>query len=209
MLTKKEAEILIEEFISLRDLAEKNKDNETIERFRKHERLCMEKFKYLVSMRTDSYKGYYNYEDLNQDGLEALVKAMVNYDPKKGSFFYWAHRYIKTRISRSANLHTTIRFPLKFAKANTPHKEPSLPVLTDNKPHPEKNVETVEVSDIIKSAMNQLNEDQINVITFAFGFDGDKPLSVSKICKKMNISRVSCIKTINSALGILKQNINL
>ena len=57
--------------------------------------------------------------------------------------------------------------------------------------------------------MKCLNKEQSDIINLAFGFDGDKPLSINKICKKMNMSRINCIKAINSALVLLKQNIHL
>jgi RNA polymerase sigma factor (sigma-70 family) len=209
MLTDKEANALIKKFISLRERSKKTNSLAILEKFKKHERLCIEKFKYLVTMRTDRYRGFYNYEDLNQEGFEALIKAMKNYDPQKGSFFWWAHKYIETRIARSANLHTTIRYPLKFAKLNTPHKESILPVLIETRFCPDKNLESAEVLKVIQSAMKSLSKEQEDIISLAFGFSGDKPLSINKICKKMNMSRVNCIKTMNGALNILKQNIHL
>lgn len=209
MLTDKEADVLMKKLISLRSQLKKGEDSVVLEKYKKHERLCMEKFKYLVTMRTDRYRGFYNYDDLNQEGFEALIKAMKNYDPKKGSFFWWAHKYIETRIARSANLHTTIRYPLKFAKLNTPHKESILPVLIEGRFCPDKNLESAEVLNVIQTAMKQLNKEQKDVISLAFGFDGDKPLSINKICKKMNMSRINCIKTMNSALSVLRQNIHL
>ncbi|HEY4877140.1 MAG TPA: sigma-70 family RNA polymerase sigma factor [Puia sp.] len=204
-----ESQRLMEKFIILREKYSKSNNKKDLFMLNKHERICVEKFKYLVSMRTDRYRGFYNYEDLNQEGLEALIKAMKNYDPKKGSWFWWAHKYIETRISRSANLHTTIRYPLKFAKLNTPHKESVLPILVEGRFCPDKNLERAETLKAIQSAMEFLNKEQKDIISFAYGFDGDKPLSINKICKKMNISRLSCIKTINSALNILKQNIQI
>lgn len=209
MITEKEAGSLMKELISLRDRVKKSQDTSVSEKYKKHERLCIEKFKYIVTMHTDKYRGFYNYEDLNQEGYEALVKAMKNYDPNKGSFFWWAHKYIETRISRSANLHTTIRYPLKFAKLNTPHKESVLPILIESRFCPDKNLESAEVLKAIQSAMKHLNKEQKDIISLAFGFDGDKPLSINKICKKMNMSRLNCIKAINSALNVLKQNIHL
>lgn len=209
MITIKESQKLMNKFIKLRSIAAKSNKNEDKLKFKKHERLCVEKFKYLVFMHTDRYKSFFNYDDLNQEGLEALVKAMKNYNPRLGIFFWWAHKYIGTRISRSANLHTTIRYPLKFAKLNTPHKESILPIMIDKRFCPDKTLENAELLIAIKSAMKFLNPDQKNTLSFAFGFDGDKPLSINKICKKMNVSRINCIKTMTNALGILKQNIRL
>jgi len=204
-----EAQQLMEKLVDLRAKAKTTNALKDIRAFKKHETLCVEKFKYLVSMRTDRYRGFYNYEDLNQEGMEALLKGMNNYDPKKGNAFWWFHKYIETRISRSANLHTTIRYPLKFAKLNTPHKESVLPILIEGRFCPDKNLESAEVLKVIQSAMEHLNKEQQDIISLAYGFDGDKPLSINKICKKMNMSRLNCIKAISSALNVLKQNIRL
>lgn len=209
MLNIEEAQELIEKLIDLRTKAKKTKYSADIRAFKEHETICVEKFKYIVTMRTDKYRGFYNYDDLNQEGFEALLKGMKNYDPKKGNVFWWFHRYVETRIARSANLHTTIRYPLKYAKLNTPHKESVLPILIEGRFCPDKNLENAEVMTVIQNAMGHLNKEQQDVINLAFGFDGDKPLSINKICKRMNISRINCIKTMNNALGILKQNVNL
>jgi RNA polymerase sigma factor (sigma-70 family) len=160
-------------------------------------------------MKTGRYKIFSNYEDLNQEGFEALLKSMNNYDPKKGSFFWWAHKYIDTRISRSANLHTTIRYPLKVAKESTPHKESVMPILIEENYCPDKQLENVQSFTAIQSAFDKLTDDQKHIINLAFGFESDKPMSINKICKKLNISRLCCIKTINGALSIMKESIKI
>lgn len=206
MLTRKEAESLMKELITLRKQIKKDKS--LVEQYNKHQKLCMEKFRYLITMHTDRYRGFFNYEDLNQEGFEALLKAMKNYNPAKGSFFWWAHKYIETRISRTANLHTTIRYPLKYAKTHIPHKETNLPILVE-KSCPDKSLENIEIQKIIQLAMKRLNKQQKKVVKLAFGFTGDKPMSISKICKKMKISRLSCMRSMTGAIDILKDNIKL
>lgn len=207
MLTEQEAQDLMIKLIDLRKKAKE--DNKVVSELKKHEKICMEKFRYLVTMKTGRYKAFSNYEDLNQEGFEALVKAMNNYNPTKGSFFWWAHKYIDTRISRSANLHTTIRYPLKVAKNNTPHKESVMPLLIEERYCPDKELEESQATQAIHSAVALLSDEQREVINLAFGFDGDKPMSINKICKKLSISRLSCIKTINSALSVMKENIKI
>jgi RNA polymerase sigma factor (sigma-70 family) len=207
MLTEQEAQDLMTKLIDLRDQLKKGEDVKLRTELKKHEQICMEKFRYLVTMKTGRYKAFSNYEDLNQEGFEALIKAMNNYNPKKGSFFWWAHKYIDTRISRSANLHTTIRYPLKVAKASTPHKESVMPLLIEERYCPDKELEDSQLNHAIQGAISVLTKEQREVISLAYGFDGDKPMSINKICKKLNISRLSCIKMINSALSTMKENI--
>jgi RNA polymerase sigma factor (sigma-70 family) len=209
MVSIEEAQELMITFIQLRDASNKTKAERDIEVFRNHENLCIEKFSYLVSMRTRRYRSFPNYEDLNQEGFEMLLRAMNNYNPKKGNFFWWAHKYIDTRIARSANTHTVIRYPLKFARIHTPHRETKLPIMSENKNIPDKLTEHAEVANIIQDAMGELNNEQKQVVQLAFGFNGDKPMSVSGICRKLNVSRFHCMKIIDNALGVLKQNIRL
>jgi RNA polymerase sigma factor, sigma-70 family len=209
MLSEQEAQDLMNKLIDLRVQVKESADPKIISELKKHEKICMEQFRYLVTMKTGRYKAFSNYDDLNQEGFEALVKAMNNYNPKKGSFFWWAHKYIDTRISRSANLHTTIRYPLKVAKQTTPHKESVMPLMIEERHCPDKELEESQVTSAIYSAVSKLTNEQKEVINLAFGFDGDKPMSINKICKKLGISRLSCIKTINSALSSMKENIKI
>ena len=207
MLTEQDAQNLMTKLIDLRIQAKDTQNPQIISQMRKHEALCITQFKYLVSMKTGRYKAFNNFDDLNQEGYEALIKAMNNYNPKKGSFFWWAHKYIDTRISRSANLHTTIRYPLRVAKKETPHKEAVMPVLIEERYCPDKELEESQSMHALQHAMSSLNDIQQEIINLAFGFDSDKPMSINKICKKLNISRLSCIKTINSSLSLMKEKI--
>lgn len=209
MLTEQEAQDLMTKLIDLRSQVKESKSSQITNELKKHEKICMDKFRYLVTMKTGRYKAFSNYDDLNQEGFEALIKAMNNYNPKKGSFFWWAHKYIDTRISRSANLHTTIRYPLKVAKANTPHKESVMPLLIEERYCPDKELEDSQMTEAIQGAVSLLSDEQRNVINLVFGFDGDKPMSINKICKKLGVSRLSCIKMINGALSTMKENIKI
>jgi len=209
MITEQDAQDLMIRLIELREQAKKSEDVKIKSALKKHEAQCIEKFKYLVTMKTGRYKIFSNYEDLNQEGFEALIKAMNNYNPNKGSFFWWAHKYIDTRISRSANLHTTIRYPLKVAKESTPHKESIMPVLIEERYCPDKELELAQTYTAMEKAFDKLSNEQKDIVNLAFGFDSDKPMSINKICKKLNISRLNCIKTINGALSIMKESIKV
>jgi RNA polymerase sigma factor (sigma-70 family) len=209
MLSMEEAEQLMAKFIELREKFNETQSVADRKALSLHQKECVEKFNYLVAMKTGRYKGFSNYEDLNQEGREALLKAMKTYKPNKGCFFAWSHHYIATRISRSANLHTTIRYPLKYAKANPPHKETLMPVQIEERFCPDKELETLQIKKAVRNAMAVLTPQQNEIICLAYGFDGDKPLSVNKICKKLKISRAGCIKTIHNVLSIMKENIKI
>lgn len=209
MLTDIEGQELMKKLIELRNEAKNSSDVSALSAFKAQEQLCIEKFKYIVLMKASHYKGFSNYEDLVQEGLMALTRALSNYNPKKGSIYYWIHRYVDTKVSRQANFHTVIRYPLKVAKEIAPHRENNLPLLIEERHCPDKEAEASEIAYLIDNAISVLDNNQSNIIRLAFGFNGDKPLSVNKICKRLHISRAICIKTINASLDILKEQIKL
>jgi RNA polymerase sigma factor (sigma-70 family) len=209
LMSLKEANQLIKKYIRLREKSQKSKDHKLVTEFRAHENLCIQKFKYLVLMKTSRYKNFSNYEDLNQEGLEALLKAMNSYDPKKGSWFWWAHKYIDTRIARCANLHTTIRFPLKYAKQVAPHRESVLPILVDQVSGPYDILERNEMLKTVKKNFAYLSPNQQKVVTMLFGMDGEAPQSISKVCQKLRMSRPNCVKLLDQVLNILRRNVQL
>jgi RNA polymerase sigma factor (sigma-70 family) len=210
MITEQEAQTLMIELIRLRNEANSSDDSEAITAFKQHENLCVQKFDYLIWTRTSKYRKFPNYEDLVQEGYVALMRAMKNYDPKKGAFFWWAHKYIDTRIARSANQHTTIRYPLQVAKKTPPHKEPSLPHLSaEESQRPDNQLETCQISSHIQEAMDALEPDQQKVVALHFGLDGDKPLSINKICRKLGIPRSRCRKILRNSLTMLGEMIDL
>lgn len=208
MLTEQDAQNLMLKLIELRYKAKES--NKAIDKIAlmKHEQLCIDKFKYLVTMRTSKYKNFHNYEDLNQEGLIALVKSMNNYNPTKSNFFFWAHKYIDTKISRCANLHTAIRFPLKVAKKMPPRKETFMPVLIERIRCPDKELEKTQTINIVHTVLKVLSTEQKSVVNLIFGIDGDKPLSINKACKKLNISRSVCLRILRQSLSLMRDNLN-
>lgn len=208
-MKKDEAQILIKKFIKAKKRAKRIKTEASKQTLRTIENECINKFKFLVYMRTAKYRGFSNYEDLNQEGLLALSHAMQNYDPTKSSFCYWALRYIETRIARSANTHTTIRFPMRYAKINTPYRETKLPKLLDVVNCPDKMFEASETASAVRDAMGVLAGRQKKIVELYFGFDGNKPMNISRICKAMKIQRNKCLEIISNALEVLKGSIKI
>lgn len=205
MISEKEAQNLIS---NLKNLKEKSKKDPSLnKKLREHENICISKLKYLITMKLGKYKNFNNYEDLYQEGCEALLKAIKTYDPAKGNIFWWCHKYIDTRISRSANLHTAIRYPLKVAKEQVPHKEYTMPNLIEERNCPHQQLETMEYRQMIEASMNCLSDKQRKIVTMAFGIDGDKPSSTNKIAKQTKISRSAVLKELRSALFVLRENI--
>lgn len=168
---------------------------------------CAKELEYLVEARTRRYRGFANYEDLCQDGRIALFLALQSYEPEKGDFFWWANKYIKTKISREANRHSTIKIPLKQTRLVQPYKVSQLPIIVDNAPSAVDNMANEEKSNLIKYAINKLPPDQRKVIELHYEMSERDTNSIVKICSTMKISRMNCIKLLDEAKNTLKQNL--
>jgi RNA polymerase sigma factor (sigma-70 family) len=209
MITEQMARKMMKKLRNLKQKLSKNNTEENREALKQYEQQCLQELKYFVHMKTSRYRKFSNYEDLNQEGLDALLKAMRTFKNKRGSFFYWAGLFVNTRLSRAANNHSAIRYPMYIAKIIKPHKESNFPIMLDTKLSPENITENTEISQIIQKSFSSLNSEQKELINMVYGFNGDKPMSIAKVCKKMNISRSNCMKVLNGALYILKQKIEL
>jgi len=146
--------------------------------------------------------------------LIAETAEIINNETKKSkprsnenSYFKWAHDYIRTRLSRKANTHTAVRYPLKFTKKYTPTKESFMPDLVDKQGSPEKLLENAELSSILYEAMDKLSPIQKNVISLMYGFTGDKKLTHMEVCNEINLPKNEVFSIYRSSIKILKNNI--
>ena len=197
----------MKKLITLRNKVNNGEQN-YYEEYKKHETLCIKQFSYVVEMHANKYKAFFNYEDLLQEGFEAMLKAMKTYDPEKGSVFWWLNQYIKTRIQRSANTHTAIRYPLTYAREHQPRKE-NMPLIIDNHYTADVVIETFEVSEALKNATEQLDAFHKEIVDLFFGLESGKPGSIKKICRNMKITKEQCVEALGDALNSLKDNIKI
>jgi RNA polymerase sigma factor (sigma-70 family) len=200
---------MMKKLSELRRKADKSKSVEDKQSYFRYEAECLNTLKYFVQMKTGKYRKFANYDDLNQEGMEALLKAMKTFKNNKGSFFFWAGLFVNTRLVRSANNHTVIRYPMHVAKHTKPHKESVFPVILDSKNSPEKVCEQGELNNAVKMALQELSNDQRDLVNLVYGFDGDRPLSITKVCEKKKISRANCLKVLNGALDVLRSKIEI
>lgn len=209
MISIEEAQELMTKFIMLKKEYDKSKDHKDFVSLRRHEELCIKKFHYLITMRTDRYKSFANYEDLNQEGCVALMKAMKNYNPEKGIFFWWAHKYIDTRVSRSANTHSVIKYPLSLARTISPRRENKLPTMVEDVYCPDKQAEKSELRKALNNAINGLSKRQQKAVSLIFGLSDDDPLSITRVSKKMKMSREKFLLYISKAMSKIETTIKI
>src|SRR5882757_5429473 len=105
MITEETAREMMKHLSKLRKTYFKTKSENDKSAYFQYEAECLKTLKYFVQMKTGKYKKFANYEDLNQEGMEVLLKAMKTFKNNKGSFFFWAGLHVNTRLARSANNH--------------------------------------------------------------------------------------------------------
>ena len=207
----KEIRILLDKLVLLRRKYKISKSTDTKRELASVQECCIKELEYLVEARARRYKGFSNYDDLCQDGRLALYLALQSYEPDKGDFFWWANKYIKTKISREANRHSTIKIPLKHAKQIQPYKVSQLPVIVDNEPNTLDSLTQNESERIIRNAVKKLPKDQRRIIELHFemktSVNNTESSSIGKICETLNINRVSCLKLMNDAKQSLRQEL--
>ena len=194
-------------YIEATERLENTSSKNEISEIREFQNDCIIKLKHLVTMRSNKYKRFSNHPDLEQDGFEALLLALRTFDPKKGIFGWWADKYISTRISRSANAHSTIRFPLKVAREMRPFKTNVIPTIIDKDPSALDNVESAEMREIISNAIKNLPQKNQQVINMTFGFNGTRSHTISLVLKNLSISRSQYIKLMQESKESIKQHI--
>lgn len=189
-VTDAEANEILKEFVYLRDKYRTSKSKSLHTKYQRQIELCAQKFDYIVLNKAKRYRSFSNYDDLVQDGRLALMLALDSYQLDKGSWFWWANQYIKTKISREANRHSTIKIPLKKAREMTPYKVSQMPVLTDNAESALSNMESSERLDIINLAVLNLPCTQRKIIQMYYDLDinNHNKKNIHCIRKELNLS---------------------
>ena len=164
----------------------------------------MKAFEPLVVSKIGKYRKFSNYPDLKQEGLVGILMALNTYKPAKGSFVVWATEYIKTRISRSANAHSTIKYPMAEADKNMPKKEFELPIMPDLKPYQDNDVEITEYKHYIDEAIKTLPAIHQKVIGITFGLNEYKKKTINDLIEELDISTSQYVKLLKESKRKLK-----
>lgn len=197
-MQNEEIDSIVEDFLSLKKQY-KSKSN-----YLNLQNKTIEKLYFLVSSNLYKYKNFSNYKDLEQDGIIAMLKAMKTWEREKGPFSYWAREYIKTRISRQANKHSDIKYPMDVAKNSRPIKVSKMPLIIDHNKNP---YEFCEINDNNKYLLNILNSTENgDIIKYVYGI-GIKQHSLTATANIFGISTKECKKILKSSMAKLKINL--
>jgi RNA polymerase sigma factor (sigma-70 family) len=207
-LTNEEFNELAAKYLELKARAEKTESDDDIKAYKAYQNECITKLRSLVLRRVAKYKKFSNYPDLEQDGFEALLMSFNTYNPEKGPFSYWADQYIKTRVCRAANAHSTIRVPIKKARDVKPYKTSTMPIMEDTGKDPFESLEEQESCISLMSVVDELPSEQRDVVTMTYGLNGSRPNTAGNVMERLSISRQQYTKLLTQAKTTIKKQLS-
>ncbi len=184
-----------------------NPSIEDVKKFKIYQDYCMDKFGYMVKNKAAKYRKFSNHPDLEQDGFEALIHSFNTFDPDKGCFSWWAEKYIGTKISRAANAHSTIRFPIKKAKELKPYKVSTIPIIVDGRADPCQSAEDSENNMNINNAIKSLSDSHRDVVNMTYGFNGVRERTVGVVLRDLDINRLQYTRLLREAKEQIRQQL--
>ena len=179
----------------------------------------------LVAKIANKYRGYMEMEDLMSAGNIGLIKAAAKFNPENGAKFstysaFWIRAEIQLAIRETS---TGVRFPATrfedMKKWNVASLDKAIgcdedgevtlgKLIEDDKfKDPQDEMCTREIYKQLEKSLGRLDEREMSVMVKRFGLDGNEPMSLSKIGKKMGCSKETVRKIENSALEELRVNI--
>jgi len=201
----KEINQIAAKFIKLRNKLDKSDIEENRRAFADYKNYVANRLSHLITMKSNRYRNFQNHPDLVQEGFEALFLALKTYNPKRGDFAWWAHKYINTRIARAANAHSTVRYPIKKAREMKPYKVKKMPLIFDTAETAFETCENKEYSVLIKDAINKLDEKYKEAILWAYGFKGNTNVSTAFVCRQLGMTRQALTKLLKNAENKLRE----
>lgn len=181
-----------------------------LKEFNKYQSYCFEYFKPIITWRASKYRNFANYEDLIQEGFEALCLALKSYKKEKGAFTWWADKYISTRIARSANAHSTVRIPIHKAKELPPIRMALTSLKLSEKEDFDTNpqsafIKSEEISQI-KKMIGNLPLASKEAIEMYWGI-GRPEMSMRSIMKNLKMNKDEVFSAIELGKDVIRQTL--
>lgn len=200
-MEKKHLEVLTE-FVNIRDLPGSSERSVAYKRCLE---TCIKEFDYIVLQCARKYVRFNNHEDLIQEGRIALISALKSFKFGKGSWYWWANKYIATKLSREAAKHSTIRVPLKKSKDYIQHKV-ELPFIMCDSESPYETFLENDILDRIEGGIRRVASSRdIDIFYKYYGIGGRKSESIPSLCKMYDITRDSVVNSINTCYNEVKK----
>ena len=138
-------------------------------------------------------RGGVPYEDLLQEGRIALWQAILHFDPRRGvAFSTYAGVAIRNRIWRAVK------------RANRPQGSLSAPILANPVAIAEASLRQEEVHQALLEAVSRLPQRLRQVITAAYGLDGELPRTLVAIGERFGVTGEMARYWRNNGLVLLR-----
>jgi RNA polymerase sigma factor (sigma-70 family) len=159
---------------------------------------------FLVGYNTKQYRYMPNYEDLNQEGMVGLIKAVRIFDYTRfPNFFVFANQWIVNGVKRAAKKHDVVYNPNKKRVLYKTDEEMENLLVDDRSLDDAVDEERVHAA--VGHAVGALSKRDRVIVSKIFGFDGDEhTLRDLESCCGLSYERIRQLK--NKALEKLKFN---
>lgn len=165
--------------------AQEMPDNEKAILVNKKRNEIVMKMSFMVDSKCRKYKKFPNYEDLKQEGLIGLIKAVNRFDYTRfPNFFVYSDQWIFNHIAQSAKKFDVVYNP---SKKKTVYYDIDIPEGENTNICPENMYYKKEVSEKIKEAISSLKEREKTIIKSTFGLN-QKPETLRKIGKEIGLT---------------------
>jgi RNA polymerase sigma factor (sigma-70 family) len=167
------------------------------------------KLDYIINQKLAPYRPYKNYNDLKGEAWLAFSMCLNSFDPERGNFAKWIHRYVDTAISRKALKHSIVKIPLRKNKRED-LKISYFGLIKSACKYFKNDVEEIDAELFIKikSCINSLNEEEKNIIVWRFGLDNEKPKPISKIAKNLTQKPADIKIKLQNCLDKIKEELD-
>lgn len=202
-LKDEEINALVKEYRQFKRQAKKHPELEQdFQDFKNH---FIQKLIFLVEYRAKRYEKFGNYQDLQQEGVEALFMALNTFQSSKGNFSWWADKYIKTRLSRVASHHSTIRIPIAHGRKLKPNKIVDMPILINTNQDVVNEIIENQEKKIISQAIQALPPIHNKVISMIYGCNGIDLSPQSLVLEELNLTRKKYLEILDEAKDQLRE----
>jgi len=183
-----------------------NLTEEEIEKqVKEHHDLIMQKMSFLVLGHTRQYINFPNYEDLVQEGLMGLLKAVKKFEWRRyPNFFAFSAQWIRHGVKKAASRFDIVYNPNRNRVIYAEPDENE----TDSDT-PEEMFFNQERKDCIDKILDEFPERDKKIVQKIFGLGGRKPETLREIGPQFNLTyeRVRQIK--NNVMTKLRKNSRL
>ncbi len=158
---------------------------------------------YLVYSVMRRYRKHGNYEDLYQEGMIGLIKAVQNYNANTSFHFTrYALWWIKARINRTVRKMSVVSRSLTDNKYLIQYDFHENDMIDYN--NPEQNVISSEQERIISTEIEKLTDNQKYIINYHYGLKDQEQISMREIGSDLKMTRADLRRTERIILNKLK-----